>query len=83
MDWAPEKVDLKLPAEVGSKVGQIQHYNPDVEEPPEHLYARANEVAKKRLQNRIGDEVPVDLDHVIGCKRRGTCLLYTSPSPRD
>jgi hypothetical protein len=69
---APVKANIKLPDFVGCKVGQVPPYNPDAEEPPEHLYARAHEVAKKRLKDRIGDEVPVNLDHVIDCKRRGT-----------
>lgn len=67
-----EAAPVKLPPGVGSKVGQLPPFNPDAEEPAEHLYARATLVAKKRMENRIGEELPINIDHVIECKERGT-----------
>lgn len=63
---------MKFPEGVGSKVGQLPLFNPDAEEPPEHVYARGNMVAKKRLDNRVAEDAPINLDHVIECKQRGT-----------
>ena len=44
---------------------------------------RSSGPSKKEHVEGIGGHSPVDLDEGSLRHRRGSCLLYTSPSPRD